>query len=218
MRAVGNKLQRKQINATNKSKKLYMVVLFLIKTIQNTDSTILQYSTSKMKILSTISRDIIKLSHRKNSTIYALSSGHGKCGVALIRVSGPKAFNALSLLTKKNEFEPRKAYLRKLKHPNSGIVLDQALSVWFPGPASFTGEDIAEFQVHGGSAVVKAVLEALGSIDDLRPAKAGEFTKRAFQSGKLDLTEVEGLADLINAETEYQRRQAFKQMDGDLHR
>jgi len=171
-----------------------------------------------MKILSTISRDIIKLSHRKNSTIYALSSGHGKCGVALIRVSGPKAFNALSLLTKKNEFEPRKAYLRKLKHPNSGIVLDQALSVWFPGPASFTGEDIAEFQVHGGSAVVKAVLEALGSIDDLRPAKAGEFTKRAFQSGKLDLTEVEGLADLINAETEYQRRQAFKQMDGDLHR
>ena len=218
MRTVGNKLQRKQLNVTITSKKVYMVVLFLIKTIQNTDSTILQYSTSKMKILSTISRDIIKLSHRKNSTIYALSSGHGKCGVALIRVSGPKAFNALSILTKKNEFEPRKAYLRKLKHPHSGIVLDQALSVWFPGPASFTGEDIAEFQVHGGSAVVKAVLEALGSIDDLRPAKAGEFTKRAFQSGKLDLTEVEGLADLINAETEYQRRQAFKQMDGDLHR
>jgi len=152
------------------------------------------------------------------STIYALSSGHGKCGVALIRVSGPKAYDSLNLMTKRIDYEPRKAYLCKLRHPKSGLVLDQALSVWFPAPASFTGEDTVEFQVHGGSAVVRAVLEALGSIKDYRPAKAGEFTKRAFQTGKLNLTEVEGLADLINSETEHQRRQAFNQMDGDLHR
>ena len=159
-----------------------------------------------------------KFSCHMYSTIYALSSGHGKCGVALIRVSGPKAYDSLNLMTKRINYEPRKAYLCKLRHPKSGLVLDQALSVWFPAPASFTGEDTVEFQVHGGSAVVKAVLEALGNIKDYRPAKAGEFTKRAFQTGKLNLTEVEGLADLINSETEHQRRQAFNQMDGDLHR
>ena len=152
------------------------------------------------------------------STIYALSSGHGKCGVALIRVSGPKAFNALNLMTKRNKYEPRKVYLCKICHPKTGMILDQALSVWFPAPASFTGEDTVEFQVHGGLAVVRGVLEALGCIDDYRPAKAGEFTKRAFQSGKLNLTEVEGLADLINSETEHQRRQALNQMNGDLHK
>ena len=171
-----------------------------------------------MKILTGISRKILVSSRRMSSTIFALSSGHGKCGVALIRVSGPKSSVALNLLTKMESNIPRKAYLRKLRHPSSGIILDQALSVWFPGPASFTGEDVVELQVHGGSAVVKAVLEALGTIEGLRPAKAGEFTKRAFRSGKMNLTEVEGLADLINAETEHQRRQAFKQMDGDLHR
>ena len=165
-----------------------------------------------------ISQMAVVHSRRMHSTIFALSSGHGKSGVALIRVSGPKAADTLNLLTKRRKYEPRKAYLCKLRHPNSGVILDQALSVWFPGPASFTGEDVVEFQVHGGSAVVKAVLEALACIEDLRPAKAGEFTKRAFHSGKLNLTEVEGLADLINAETEYQRRQAFKQLDGDLHR
>ena len=165
-----------------------------------------------------ISQQVHVHSRRMYSTIFALSSGHGKCGVALIRVSGPKASYTFNLLTKKKTYEPRKAYLCKLRDPNSGQILDQALSVWFPGPASFTGEDVVEFQVHGGSAVVKAVLETLGSIEDLRPAKAGEFTKRAFYSGKLNLTEVEGLADLINAETEHQRRQAFKQLDGDLHR
>ena len=171
-----------------------------------------------MKLLLKACREIPVLFSRMNSTIYALSSGHGKCGVALIRLSGPKASVALSLLTNKKIYEPRKVYLRKLRYPSSGIILDKALSVWFPGPASFTGEDVVEFQVHGGSAVVKAVLEALGTIDDLRPAKAGEFTKRAFRSGKLNLTEVEGLADLINSETEFQRQQAFNQMDGDLHR
>ena len=170
-----------------------------------------------MKLLR-IRPNINTLSRHMYSTIYALSSGHGKCGVALIRVSGPKAFNALNLMTKKGKYEPRKVYLCKLRHPQSGIILDQALSVWFPAPSSFTGEDTVEFQVHGGSAVVKGVLDALGSIKDYRPAKAGEFTKRAFQSGKLNLTEVEGLADLINSETEYQRRQAFNQMEGDLHR
>ena len=171
-----------------------------------------------MKTWTRIPQTFLYFIHRMNSTIFALSSGHGKCGVALIRVSGPKSSNALNLLTKMESHVPRKVYLRKLRHPSSGIVLDQGLAVWFPGPASFTGEDVVEFQVHGGSAVVKAILDALGTIEDLRPAKAGEFTKRAFRSGKLNLTEVEGLADLINAETEYQRRQAFKQMDGDLHR
>ena len=168
--------------------------------------------------LASIAGNCFLISRRLNSTIYALSSGHGKCGVALIRVSGPKSSTALNILTKTENYTPRKAYLRKLRHPSSGIILDQAITVWFPGPASFTGEDVLELQVHGGSAVVKAVLEALGAIEGLRPANAGEFTKRAFYSGKLDLTEVEGLADLINAETEHQRRQAFKQLDGDQHR
>lgn len=94
--------------------------------------------------------------------------------------------------------------------------MDRALVLWFPGPQSFTGEDCAEFHVHGGPAVVSGVLQALGSVPGLRPAEAGEFTRRAFAHGKLSLTEVEGLADLIHAETEAQRRQALRQLDGEL--
>lgn len=151
------------------------------------------------------------------STVFALSSGHGTCGVALIRITGPKAGKALLDMTGKSKLpKPRHATLAKLINPGSRQVLDQALTIWFPGPKSFTGEDSAELQVHGGHAVVKSVLAALGSIQDLKPAQPGDFTKRAFQNGKLDLTQVEGLADLIHAETEEQRKLAIKQLDGGL--
>jgi len=154
---------------------------------------------------------------RSFGTVYALSSGHGTCGVAVIRITGPKAGQALLQMTGKSKLpSPRQAQLVKLINPASKEVLDHALSLWFPGPKSFTGEDSAELQVHGGHAVVKAVLAALGSIKDLEPAQAGDFTKRAFHNGKLDLTQVEGLADLIHADTEQQRKLAIKQMDGGL--
>ncbi|XP_051791389.1 tRNA modification GTPase GTPBP3, mitochondrial [Erpetoichthys calabaricus] len=151
-------------------------------------------------------------------TIFALSSGRGKCGVAVIRVSGPASAFCLSQLTRMKQGlpPPRTAVLHSISDPNSGEVLDRGLLLWFPGPQSFTGEDCAEFHVHGGPAVISAILQALGSLPGLRPAEAGEFTQRAFQAGKLDLTEVEGLGDLIHAETEAQRRQALRQMAGDL--
>ncbi|XP_067846900.1 tRNA modification GTPase GTPBP3, mitochondrial isoform X2 [Heptranchias perlo] len=156
---------------------------------------------------------------RERSTIFALSSGHGRCGVAVIRVSGPASSDALSCLTGRRPLPPaRAAILQPLLDPRSGERLDVALVLRFPGPRSFTGEDCCEFHVHGGSAVVAGVLQALGNLPGLRPAEAGEFTKRAFRNGKLDLTEVEGLGDLIHAETEAQRRQALRQMAGDLGR
>ncbi|XP_072457418.1 tRNA modification GTPase GTPBP3, mitochondrial isoform X2 [Notamacropus eugenii] len=151
------------------------------------------------------------------ATIFALSSGQGKCGVAVIRTSGPASGTAvLGLTTLRALPQPRVATLRLLQDPGSSEPLDKGLILWFPGPHSFTGEDCAEFHVHGGPAVVSAVLGALGSIPGLRPAEAGEFTKRAFQNGKLSLTEVEGLGDLIHAETEAQRRQALRQLQGEL--
>lgn len=150
-------------------------------------------------------------------TVYALSSGYGTCGVAVIRVTGGQAGPALLKMTGKTKLpKPRHATMSKLIDPCSKEVLDHALTLWFPGPKSFTGEDSAEFQVHGGHAVVKSVLSALGSICDLQPAQAGDFTKRAFANGKLDLTQVEGLADLIHAETEQQRKAAIQQLDGGL--
>ncbi|MBN3280051.1 GTPB3 GTPase, partial [Polyodon spathula] len=153
-------------------------------------------------------------------TIFALSSGHGKCGVAVIRVSGPASASALRSLAGMTHLlpAPRTAVLHSLLDPGTGEPLDRGLVLWFPGPHSFTGEDCAEFHVHGGPAVISGVLQALGSLPGLRPAEAGEFTRRAFQAGKLDLTEVEGLGDLIHAETEAQRRQALRQMAGDLGR
>ncbi|XP_029415237.1 tRNA modification GTPase GTPBP3, mitochondrial isoform X2 [Nannospalax galili] len=151
------------------------------------------------------------------STVFALSSGQGRCGIAVIRTSGPASGLALRSLTAPREPPPaRSAALRLLRHPRSGEPLDRALVLWFPGPQSFTGEDCVEFHVHGGPAVVSGVLEALGSVPGLRAAEAGEFTKRAFAHGKLSLTEVEGLADLIHAETEAQRRQALRQLEGEL--
>ncbi|XP_038077003.1 tRNA modification GTPase GTPBP3, mitochondrial-like isoform X2 [Patiria miniata] len=150
-------------------------------------------------------------------TIFALSSGQGKCGVAVIRVSGPGASKALLAVTKMaNLPEAKKVHLRRLYNPTDGETVDKGLIVWLPGPQSFTGEDVCEFHVHGGSAVVTAMHSALDAIPGLRHAEPGEFTKRAFLNGKLDLTEVEGLGDLIQAETEAQRRQALRQMEGDL--
>ena len=140
-------------------------------------------------------------------TIYSLSSGAGRAGVAVIRVSGPDASAALKALASRMP-EPRRASLCRLTHPATGVAIDEALVLWLPGPQSFTGEDTSEFHVHGGRAVVAAMLDALGSLAALRPAEAGEFTRRAFRNGRLDLVAVEGLADLIAAETEVQRRLA----------
>ncbi|MEJ2226628.1 MAG: tRNA uridine-5-carboxymethylaminomethyl(34) synthesis GTPase MnmE [Alphaproteobacteria bacterium] len=149
------------------------------------------------------------------TTIYALSSGLGKAGVAVIRISGPQTANALRQLVGKLP-PPRVASLKTLRHPFNGEVLDRGLVLWFPAPHSFTGEDMAELQVHGGRAVVECVLAALGGLDGLCLAQPGEFTRRAFENGKLDLTSAEGVADLIDAETAVQRRQAIHQSSGAL--
>lgn len=141
--------------------------------------------------------------------------------MAVIRCSGPKTNDAVKLLTKANEFNfkplrPRYATLRKIWHPKTNDLIDKGLVLWFPAPHSFTGEDCCEFQVHGGTAVITAICDALNSIEGCRPALAGEFAKRAFRSNKLDLIEIEGLADLIHAETDIQRKQALLQADGSL--
>ncbi|XP_033926719.1 tRNA modification GTPase GTPBP3, mitochondrial isoform X1 [Melopsittacus undulatus] len=152
-------------------------------------------------------------------TIFAVSSGHGRCGVAVIRTSGPGSRGALQSLTGRPPLPPpRVLALRRIRDPGTGETLDRGLVVWFQGPQSFTGEDCAELHVHGGPAVVSGVLRALGTLPGLRPAEPGEFTRRAFRRGKLDLTAAEGLGDLIRAETEAQRRQALRQMEGELGR
>jgi len=148
-------------------------------------------------------------------TIFALSSGAVPSGVAVIRVSGPKTQEIVNAVTGRVPY-PRKAMLAKLKDPQTLDLLDEAVVIFFEGPASFTGEDVAEFQCHGGRAVVSRLLSVLGGFDDCRPAEPGEFTRRAFDRGRMDLTEVEGLADLIAAETESQRKQAMRQMGGAL--
>lgn len=147
-------------------------------------------------------------------TIYALASGQGKAGVAVIRVSGPNAFQAVQALCGRVPL-PRQASLAILRDVD-GEVLDQALVLTFVKGASFTGEESAEFQLHGSRATVAAVLRALSKVACLRMAHPGEFTRRALENGQLDLTEVEGLADLINAETEAQRRQAMRILSGAL--
>ena len=147
-----------------------------------------------------------------NDTIYAPATGAGRAAVAVIRVSGPRASEAVRDLAGSVP-QPRRAVLRQLTH--QGVALDDALVIWFEGPASYTGEDSAEFHVHGGRALVEAVLTALDE-NGLRLAEPGEFTRRAFENGKLDLTQAEGVADLIDAETEAQRRQALGQLGGAL--
>ncbi len=150
-----------------------------------------------------------------SDTIFALSTPPGRSGVAVIRISGDKAIEIARILGAKLQ-TPRRADLVKLRDPKSGEILDQAIAVYFKAPHSFTGEDIVELHTHGGRAVVQAVLNALSGNCGARPAMAGEFTRRAFDNEKLDLTEIEGLADLIDAETEHQRRQALRQMSGHL--
>lgn len=151
------------------------------------------------------------------STIFALSSAPGRAGVAVIRVSGPAAGLVLDGMAPPRP-RPRVASKRHLGHPRSGERLDHALVLWFPAPRSFTGDDVAELHVHGGRAVTQAVLAALTEVPGCRLAMPGEFARRAFHNGKIDLTEAEGLADLIDAETEAQRRQALRQADGALSR
>ncbi len=146
-------------------------------------------------------------------TIFALSSGRPPAAIAVIRVSGPRAGRALAQMIGRLP-QPRRASLARVRDPASGEVIDEGLALWFPGPNSETGEDVAELQVHGGRAVIAAVLAALAGVNGLRPAEAGEFTRRAFENGRMDLTAVEGLADLVAAETEAQRRQAFRQLEG----
>uniref|UniRef100_A0A1X7V7Q2 TrmE-type G domain-containing protein n=1 Tax=Amphimedon queenslandica TaxID=400682 RepID=A0A1X7V7Q2_AMPQE len=162
-------------------------------------------------------RTLFDMSSSSGDTVFALSSGQGKCGVAVIRVSGPRASDViLNLGQFKSLPKPRAATLRRLRDPLSGDIIDHGLSIWFPGPNSFTGEDCVEFHVHGGKAVISSVLNSLSSLPGLKHAEPGDFTKRALLNGKLDLTEVEGLSDLIHAETEAQRKQALRQMKGDL--
>ncbi|KZC11271.1 PREDICTED: tRNA modification GTPase GTPBP3, mitochondrial [Dufourea novaeangliae] len=143
--------------------------------------------------------------------------GYGKCGVAVIRISGPEALIALQRMTKISTLKPRKAILQKIHDPKTKEFLDKGLCLWFPEPNSFTGEDSVEFHVHGGPAVITSILDALSKLH-FQPALPGEFTKRAFLNGKVDLTEAEGIGDLIDAETEKQRKQAFNQAGGSLRR
>ncbi len=154
-------------------------------------------------------------------TIYAPATAAGRAAVAVVRISGPRAGVALLALAggPKTAFPPpRQAAFRRLRDPASGETIDEALVLWLPGPKSETGEDMAELQMHGGRAIMAAVLDALAGIEGLRLAEPGEFARRAFDNGKLDLTALEGLGDLVNAETEAQRRQALRQMQGALGR
>ncbi|MDR6769413.1 tRNA uridine-5-carboxymethylaminomethyl(34) synthesis GTPase MnmE [Azospirillum sp. BE72] len=152
------------------------------------------------------------------TTIFALATAPGRSGVAVVRISGPEAGSALAALTGRPLPAPRRAVLTKLRDPRTGDMLDDALVLRFTGPASFTGEDVVELHLHGGRAVVAGVIEALATLPGLRLAEPGEFTRRAFENGKLDLTEAEAVADLIDAETNAQRRQALRQMEGALGR
>ncbi len=156
-----------------------------------------------------------KISRYNNlMTIYALSSGAGVSGVAVIRVSGPDTENVIKKLTSKEIPVPRVATLRKLNNTNTSELIDEGLILWFPGPESYTGEDMAEIHIHGGKAVILAIQKEISKIKNCRLAEPGEFTKQAFQNGKINLLKAESIADLISAETEIQRLQAIKIMEG----
>jgi tRNA modification GTPase len=150
-----------------------------------------------------------------SDTIFALSTPTGRSGIAVVRVSGPGAWASLKLLSGK-EFTTRTARLTILQAPSSGQIIDRAVVLPFKGPESFTGEDVVEYHVHGGKAVIDSLLAALEAQKSHRLAEPGEFTRRAFENGKMDLTGAEAIADLINAETEAQKIQALAQMDGAL--
>jgi tRNA modification GTPase len=148
-------------------------------------------------------------------TILALATGPVRSAVAILRLSGPASRFVLETIAGTCP-DPRRASLRHLRSPTTNEILDHALVFWFPGPGSFSGEDMAEFHVHGGTAVIGAVIAAILDIPRCRLAEPGEFSRRAFLAGRLDLSEAEGIADLVDAETELQRRQALRQMDGAL--
>ena len=151
-------------------------------------------------------------------TIFALSSGRPPAAISVIRISGPQAQAAARGIAGSLPPEPRTAAVRELRNPASRELLDEALVLRFDSPASSTGEDVVEFQCHGGRAVVDAVLAALSQVEGLRPAQPGEFTRRSFENGRIDLTEAEGLADLIEAETESQRKAALALAEGGLRK
>ena len=147
-------------------------------------------------------------------TIFALSTGPGISGVAVIRISGEETSSIIKLLTGKKLPEPRVAALRKINKINTSELIDEGIILWFPGPESYTGEDMAEFHIHGSKAVIDALHHSISKIENCRLADPGEFTKLAFQNGKINLLKAESIADLISAETEIQRQQAIKIMNG----
>jgi tRNA modification GTPase len=147
-------------------------------------------------------------------TIYALSSGPGISGIAVIRISGQETSKVIKLLTGKNVPKPRVATLRKINKITTSELIDEGIILWFPGPESYTGEDMAEIQVHGSKAVIDALHTSISNIENCRLAEPGEFTKLAFQNGKINLLKAESIADLISSETEIQRQQAIKIMNG----
>ena len=147
-------------------------------------------------------------------TIYALSSGPGISGVAIVRISGPEASEIIKSLTGKEIPSPRIATLRKINNINTSELIDEGIILWFPGPESYTGEDMAEIHIHGGKAVIQALLNTISKVKNCRLAEPGEFTKLAFQNGKINLLKAESVADLISAETEIQRLQAIRIMKG----
>ncbi len=147
-------------------------------------------------------------------TIYALSSGPGVSGIAVIRISGSEASNVVKLITGEDPPEPRVSNLKKFNKISTSELIDEGLLLWFPGPESYTGEDMAEMHVHGSIAVVRSMLHQLSKVKNCRLAEPGEFTKLAFQNGKINLLKAESISDLISAETEIQRQQAIKIMSG----
>ena len=151
-----------------------------------------------------------------NETIYALATPAGRSALAVVRVSGPRAFDGLKALCGRDDFAPREAKLCRLRDNKSQAIIDEALVLYFAAPRSYTGEESVEYHLHGGVAVVNAMLDALGALDGHRLAEPGEFTRRAFEHGKMDLTEAEAVADLIDAETQMQAAQALDQLGGAL--
>ena len=147
-------------------------------------------------------------------TIYALSTGPGISGIAIIRISGKKAAEVIKKVTGVELPNPREATRRKFNYINTNKLIDEGILLWFPGPNSYTGEDLAEFHIHGSRAVINALHSTIGKIKNCRLAEPGEFTKRAFQNGKINLIKAESIADLVSSETEIQRKQALKIMSG----
>ena len=147
-------------------------------------------------------------------TIYALSTGPGISGIAIVRVSGEETKKVIKLLTNETIPKPRVATLRRINKINTSELIDEGIILWFPGPESYTGEDMVEFHIHGSKAVIDALHHSISKVENCRLAEAGEFTKLAFQNGKINLLKAESIADLISAETEIQRQQAIKIMNG----